>query len=305
VSGQCNYNPRPGTGVWIQGANDAKSTTLTTAGSTSNTSSADAFIGSGSTTPTNPFNGDIAEIIVYNVILTQQQRLAVEKYLCDKYALTAIGCPYVDGDVVQTWKDLSGNGTDLIQNTAANKPIYKTNIVNGKPTVRFDGVASTMPILPGTSITTIAQPFTYVIVAQENDLTVDTNCFMDTGNPTSIKFSGTYNTHPTDPNKYLMDSGTGVYAGTNADTNWHVYAVTWNSPNSYARKDGVTQVGPSNTGALSATQIVVGSVNSGLDKFFHGDFAAALLYNKALSTTELNQIGYYFASKYGTIWTTV
>src|SRR5262245_37132262 len=45
-----------------------------------------------------------------------------------------------DGDPVGTWTDGSGNGRDLTQATAAKKPTYKTNIVNGKPVVRFDGV---------------------------------------------------------------------------------------------------------------------------------------------------------------------
>ena len=44
-----------------------------------------------------------------------------------------------DGDVVTTWSDASGNGNDAIQSTVAKKPIYKTNIVNGLPVVRFDG----------------------------------------------------------------------------------------------------------------------------------------------------------------------
>ena len=44
-----------------------------------------------------------------------------------------------DGDTVTTWNDLSGQGNHITQATAGYKPIYKTNIINGKPAVRFDG----------------------------------------------------------------------------------------------------------------------------------------------------------------------
>lgn len=45
-----------------------------------------------------------------------------------------------DGDSVTTWTDSSGNTNNATQSTAANKPTYKTNIINGNPVVRFDGV---------------------------------------------------------------------------------------------------------------------------------------------------------------------
>lgn len=42
-----------------------------------------------------------------------------------------------DGDALATWADQSGNSRDFTQGTAARKPAYKTNIINGKPVVRF------------------------------------------------------------------------------------------------------------------------------------------------------------------------
>lgn len=46
-----------------------------------------------------------------------------------------------DTDPVATWVDSSGAGNDATQGTAADRPIYRTNIVNGLPIVRFDGVS--------------------------------------------------------------------------------------------------------------------------------------------------------------------
>lgn len=44
-----------------------------------------------------------------------------------------------DNDPVGTWTDSSSEGNDAIQGTTGNKPLFKTNILNGLPVVRFDG----------------------------------------------------------------------------------------------------------------------------------------------------------------------
>jgi len=51
-----------------------------------------------------------------------------------------------DDDAIATWTDSSGNGRDAAQATGANKPTFKTNIVNGLPVLRFDGTADYMTI---------------------------------------------------------------------------------------------------------------------------------------------------------------
>jgi hypothetical protein len=43
-----------------------------------------------------------------------------------------------DNDPVTTWEDSSSENNDATQGTAANKPLYKTGIINGLPVVRFD-----------------------------------------------------------------------------------------------------------------------------------------------------------------------
>lgn len=44
-----------------------------------------------------------------------------------------------DADPVGAWDDKSGNGRNVIQATAGLRPLYKTNILNGKAIVRGDG----------------------------------------------------------------------------------------------------------------------------------------------------------------------
>lgn len=42
-----------------------------------------------------------------------------------------------DGDAVSTWTDRSGNGRNATQ-SGTKRPLYKTNIINGKPALLFD-----------------------------------------------------------------------------------------------------------------------------------------------------------------------
>ena len=56
-----------------------------------------------------------------------------------------------DGASVSTWKDMSGNGYNATQSTAANQPAWKRNILNGYPALRFNGTSSYLlesPVFP-------------------------------------------------------------------------------------------------------------------------------------------------------------
>lgn len=44
-----------------------------------------------------------------------------------------------DADVAGAWDDLSGNGYHVTQATTANKPTLRFNVINGRPSIRFDG----------------------------------------------------------------------------------------------------------------------------------------------------------------------
>jgi hypothetical protein len=71
-----------------------------------------------------------------------------------------------DGAEVATWTDTSGTGSSLTQATATARPLYRTNVVNGRSVVRFDGIDD---FLAGT-MTSVAQPTTFVYVFKANDV---------------------------------------------------------------------------------------------------------------------------------------
>jgi len=69
-----------------------------------------------------------------------------------------------DGDQPATWPDISGNNNDFTQGTLANTPVFKTNILNGRPAFLFDGVNDlyTGPLL-STFLTAVGGGTIYVL----------------------------------------------------------------------------------------------------------------------------------------------
>lgn len=64
----------------------------------------------------------------------------------------------IDNDPVSTWEDQSGNSLD-VTGAGATRPLYRANIINGLPIVRFDGVDDFMTRAPGA----ILEPVNYSI----------------------------------------------------------------------------------------------------------------------------------------------
>ena len=97
---------------------------------------------------------DFAEFIVYDTVLSNSDRLAVEKYLNDKYKITTPAIPtaglqlWLKSDAgiiankgrVSKWMDQSGNGNDAIETDTSRQPVLVNNELNGKPVISFDGV---------------------------------------------------------------------------------------------------------------------------------------------------------------------
>ncbi|NMA67736.1 MAG: hypothetical protein GX957_16145, partial [Clostridiaceae bacterium] len=127
-------------------------------GSTLSNNKTSAFIGKGEYPDT--YNGDIAEIIVYDKALTENELDQLEAYISQKYGIgekkkISEIAPYNqllawydassltgivnDGEKVGYLPDKSGNGHSAVQFTSGNQPTWVKDAYNGKPTLRFSG----------------------------------------------------------------------------------------------------------------------------------------------------------------------
>ena len=143
-----------------------------------------------------------------------------------------------DGDAVASWTDLSGNGNHATQSTAAAKPTYKTNIINGLPVVRFDGgdFLSTFT----TGITNWSMWFVFargdsnreqVFFAKPNNSSIDGNFF------------------------WMFNGGNALHAGFHNGTGWQ-----WGSATTNTITDTAAYAGQLNWDGTNLVQTINGTV---------------------------------------------
>lgn len=200
--------------------------------------------------------GQIAEIIVYNSVLTDAQRQQVEGYLANTYAINAAIRPFdplsvtgckawwnaayvdtpVDGSAISTLYDISGNGNHLTQATGSAKPTYRaTTGPNSKPCADFDGGDSLARIFP----TPLVQPNTFFAVFQ---LDTATGVLTDNTGGGAGRVFATYG----DP--WQIDAGVGlVHTAVRRTGEWVLSEGVFNGASSRNTIDGITVNGNAGT----------------------------------------------------------
>lgn len=84
------------------------------------------------------YNGDIAEVIIFDTALSTADRARVEAYLATKWGIANVHTPATATSApVGYWGDKSGNGRHASQATAGNRPTRSGSLVNNLPAVSF------------------------------------------------------------------------------------------------------------------------------------------------------------------------
>ena len=190
-------------------------------------------------------------------------------------------------NLVSSWNDKSGQLNHVTQATATNQSLWVDSVQNSKPIIRFDGVDNYMN---RTSFTggDLAQPNTIIVVAKWNS--VDDKVLIDgvSGKRNLLtKTSGLYNIH----------AGTGNTGTTVNSTDILLYYAEFNSTSSFLRRSK-TQLFSGNSGTNAMGGIHLGS-NYTPTAYGNPDIAEILIYNKALTTTERDDIEQYLTAKWG------
>jgi hypothetical protein len=268
----------------------------------------------------NFLNADIAEILVYNSALSNSDRDRIENYLVSKYKtpLSISGCSlWLDatqitglniGDAIENWLDTSGNQNSVTQSDASKRPTYEISTFNDKPVVRFDGIDNKMTGAFSSGLTDM----TVFVVGYAHDWNngnypTRPQCFF-LGFPTdNIDYGVAFNLGATtNPRPCIYESGTATFnyfEGTSLQ-NARFYNLTyWRSGGNayYNRVDGVDSTSNPKTVAYSATPttfyIAAAGPTADLDTF-HGDIAEIIVYNRALTITEIEEIEAYLNVKW-------
>lgn len=190
-----------------------------------------------------------------------------------------------NNDPISTWSDSSGNSND-VTGTGSTRPLYKTNIQNSLPTVRFDG---TDDFLSGT--------FNYTV----GTLFVVMN-FNSAGNFPGYNSLFEGNTGVLNSDDMLIGDGGGT-------TNLYDNGI--NSPfrdNMYINTVLTKDFSPLSTiklfyGLSTDTPFAKTSLNVGYNpsigsRYWNGDVCEIILYDTVLSSTNLGRVATYLNSKW-------
>ena len=249
------------------------------------------------------YSGDIAEILIYNRALSTAEITQAENYLMAKYNvfspdqisgialwLKADAVVQDNNTAISTWYDHSGNSRNATQAGAA-RPLLMTNVINGKPIVRLDGIDDYFNVsLPSST------PYTFFTVCKKRT----------TGVRLPI-LGGPLNNDPyalffySDDAVYIKNRGSTSTKQILSEpgTSFAVWSSLSSSGNSYSiRKNGsaptlVDIVDPTNAADFS----LIGRRTSDTT-FGDGDIAEIIFYNVALTAAQIVQIETYLNRKY-------
>lgn len=196
-----------------------------------------------------------------------------------------------DGTNVTNWADSSGNNFNATVSSGS-APIYKVNIVNGRPVVRFAGAG-----VLKTPNTGINQPDTLICVANANVGSTYAT-FLDapqSGPPRQMMRLEQSTGHMS------LYAGSGPVQGSNNRSGaFHIFTgVIPSGGVATGYVDGVQEIAPTSIGTQG-----VGVANIGGDDWFgssvwlNGDIAEMLIYSHDLTTAERNLVEGYLGSKY-------
>lgn len=217
----------------------------------------------------------------------------------------------VDSDPVTTWTDLSGNGNDATQSTAAAKPTYKTNIINGRPVVRFDGVddyLSSTGVVSGFAAQD--QPLTVFAVVKANDISVNRAIWSLGSSGSNYPYlwhyiaatSPNYNaTRRDDAASATKDFPTNAVPGaTTASAVVTTVSTTGTIGNIYVNGTLLNAAADVDVGVSTFTYLGIGAqVRSIVNNFLAGDIAEFAFYNRVLAPIERQRVERYLGTKYG------
>jgi len=268
------------------------------------------------------FDGDIAEIQIYNRALNLLEIPRVTQALSATYGMSGVAGAAVnrwtadsladsDGTAIASWTDVLG-GKNATQTYIGNRPRLYSNVINGHKTVRFSSASSQyLTVAAADSPISAAGSFTLVTVFKTST----------PGNSASVFYSNTGLLATEQPgvvpdwalclNGSQLGAGLGggsagcgsdfsLYGGNVTDGNPHIAIFVRSGETVSLYVDGVRVATQTSlcTAARGNYNLQIGAMTSGL-YFFNGDIAEIQLYNRALSSFEITSANEALAATYG------
>lgn len=190
-----------------------------------------------------------------------------------------------NNDSVTTWSDRTANAYDASQSTAAKKPTYKTNELNGNPAVSFDGgdglATSTFSAsIAATAVTVFKASANGIVIERGTNFDVNGASFLYTTIGACSYFRGT-GTYP------VQTSGKNIANNWGSDGTWRIVVQECNGTHA-SHSVFLNGVSQSLTNSLSETNdpgtssytisLNIGARNNAASVFLTGSIAGVGLF---------------------------
>jgi len=203
-----------------------------------------------------------------------------------------------NNDPVGDWHDANGGLKEMEQATAGLRPLYKTNILGGKPGIKFDGSDDVLVWSSVLSTANMDQSTVFLVLSG-----------WTTGTYQGILGS----TLPAGNDSYYLrisdvDKASFVHAGVAEigvstaaySTAGAVIGLAYSDASSYAFYTGRTANGNGATAAsISAASTIVGAQDGGVVERYTGYIHEILIYDSVLNATKIDNNARYLLNKWG------
>jgi lysophospholipase L1-like esterase len=219
--------------------------------------------------------------------------------------LSLDGVGLADGDMISSFPDISGNGRHAVQATDDLKPLFKTNILGGRPVARFDGTNDIMltSSFLGAGHNTA---FTIYWVAPSRQvhlkvLASNAGSKLYIGEASGQIGDVIVNTSGLSTTQKATSFPIGLSRLT--DPYWskpqNVYGFSYNGSTVIRSVNGLT-TSYAATGNLGMSgELTLGNLSTGGGYFWNGDLSEMIIYNQAHTASQIRQVSAYLGGKFG------
>jgi alpha-tubulin suppressor-like RCC1 family protein len=268
------------------------------------------------------FNGDIAEVQLYNQALNSMEMATLNQVLATTYGMAGTaGAPLSrwvadslsgnNGSSISNWTDSVG-GENAIQTVAGNQPELYTNVLNGHNTVRFSSAADQyLTVSAADSAISGTGNFTIIVVFRTSTAGNSSSDFYDDTGLLGADVPGVTGDWSFVINGSQLGAGLGagadgcssdfsLYGGNVTDGNPHIGIYERSADNITLYVDGTIVASQSGlcTDARVDCPFDIGSM-TGPQYFYNGDIAEIRIYNRALAPFEITGVDEILSAAYG------
>jgi len=273
---------------------------------------------------TSGFDGDIAEVMIFDRALSTYERVSVENYIGLKYGALPVSDAPVTSDLVvhldadylladgsgkvNVWNNRAQALHCAYQTDAARQPTVIPNLRNGHNGVRFDGTNDYLRIPDADELDPGTNGFSIFVVGNLTD-TDSTRFWLGKGNASSGD-EGYSMFYGSAGEVGVRANADGDRAGKNLDidpmpTSLVSYILTGSEVEAYLNKSAA---GWQNGFAGASDALYSGDINTTLDLLlgarsdlnllFEGELFEVMIYNRALGGAEREAVEQYLMEKY-------